>query len=290
MLTLLGGHWPDFSIFPETLMMFILLAVLAGTGRQNRFPEKARQVVERVAATIAVSLLAALLISQASTFGLSPGLKSLISFFAGAILLIWLTEQLFFRLTVTRQLALLARKNCSLAALLLGATVILPHAIVSAEKMASPPPALDEGQRMWSYIERNTEKNEMILVVPLFETRKFPIMPLRPIFADWADSQNVLYDPGTLQPLLTRLLLMGMDLERALRAENCVGVMQYADPMCKRKLFESISENYSDAWRENITKMREIAPNLSYVLIPGRHVISSDRVLYRVGNMSLIKL
>jgi hypothetical protein len=168
--------------------------------------------------------------------------------------------------------------------------ITLSPAVKSANALFSKTTANTDVERMWSYIERNTKKNEMILVVPFFDTRKFPVMPLRPVFVDWGDGQYVLYDHQILDQVIERLSLIGMNVDKALRAEQCDGAAQYVDAMCRRKLFESLSQDYSDAWRDNLPRMREIAPNLTYVMMRSKYVRPADNVIFRSEEISLIRL
>jgi hypothetical protein len=147
-------------------------------------------------------------------------------------------------------------------------------------------------EKMWKYIEQHTEKGEMILVVPFFDTRKIPVMPLRPVFLDWSEAQMVLYNPQTTKAVVERLSLMGMDIDQVLSAteNSCSGVYQYLYPMCRRILFESYSSVYNDNWRKNLSKMKKIAPNLSYILMKKKYLHVNDRPLYSVGDIVLIEL
>ena len=292
-LIVLGGWWPDFTIFPESLLLFVILLVHArrvGVLGGAEAAAGSRPGLAPALIAAAVALLALLVAMEASRLVTEPGIRGASTVAAGTILLMWMAEQQFGTLSAWRRAAGWARTRSALVGGLLVLAVAAPMGVAAAKRIATaaPPPA--EADLVWDFLERNTKANEMVLVVPLFETRRFPVMPLRPIFVDWSDSQYVLYDPAMLEPLMQRLTLMGMDVDRALKASNCAGVLQYVDAMCKRKLFETLSRDYSDAWRRNLPKIREIAPNLSYVLLRSRHVVPEDRVVFRTGEVALVKL
>lgn len=295
-LLLLGGWWPDFSVFPEALLLFLLLLIHArhvgvlGQPASTPMPARGMTFLSRSVLAIASVALALVVMMEAWRLARVPGLRAASTVAAGGVLILWMVGLQIRALAFWRRVAVRARARSALVAGFLVFAVAAPHGWTAAKRLAGPIPAQTEADRIWDYLERNTAPNEMVLVVPLFETRRYPIMPLRPIFVDWGDAQYVLYDPGMLRPLLERLSLIGMDVHRALKASGCAGALQYLDAMCKRKLFESISQDESDAWRTNLTKIRDIAPNLSYVLVRNKHVLPTDHVVYRAGDVSLIRL
>lgn len=149
-----------------------------------------------------------------------------------------------------------------------------------------------DSESMWNYIEKNTDKGKMILVVPFFDTRKYPVMPLRPIFIDWSEAQMVLYNYQTIDKVIKRLELIGMDVGGAISAsaKECEGIKQYLNPMCRRIIFEGFSRNYTDEWRANIPEMKKIAPNLSYVLLKKEYLHPNDKPVYTAGDIALLEL
>ncbi len=291
-MTALGGWWPDFSIFPEALLLFILLLVHARgaglLGQPGDTGARPRRPARLMAAASAV--LATVVAVEAIKLMQNPGLRAASTVAAGTILLVWAVERRFAGLWVWRRFAGWARARGAIVGALVVLVAAAPQGIEAIKTLAGPAPSQADADRVWDYLERHTAPGEMVLVVPLFETRRYPVMPLRPIFVDWSDAQYVLYDPGMLGPLMHRLSLTGMDVGRALKASNCAGFLQYVDAMCKRKLFESLSKDYSDEWRKNLLEMRKIAPNLQYVLVRNAHVVPTDHVVYRTADVSLIKL
>jgi hypothetical protein len=293
-MTLVGGWWPDFSIFPEALLLFLLLLALARrvnvSGQSNVTAGLTDPRRGRIGAATAIALLTLVVVAEAWLLIVTPNLRGTSTVVAGAALLLWVGEQRFGALTVCRRTAGWARENSVLVGGLLVFAVAVHPGVSVVKRLVDSEVVRSDADRVWDYLENHTEPNEMVLVVPLFETRRFPVMPLRPVFVDWADGQFVLYDPRILESLIHRLSLIGMDVDRALQASNCAGLLQYVDAMCKRKLFESLSKDYSDAWRSNLPELRRIAPNLSYVLLENKHLALSDVVVFRSGNFSLIKL
>ncbi|MCF8176965.1 MAG: hypothetical protein K9J74_00505 [Sulfuritalea sp.] len=295
-LIILGGYWPDFAIFPDILLMFLLLGVFAIhvgvvaplVWLRGRIEPKA--VVGKNLVIGAAGLLAIVVLLEVSMLNKNWSMRTAASLVSGIFLLMWLAERLVPRLKVYREVSALARERSTTLLMALVMAIVLPHAITTTKTLLAPALVETEADLMWNYIEQNTMKNEMVLIVPFFDTRRYPVMPLRPVFIDWGDAQYVLYDPQMLTPVMERLSLIGMNLDKALRAENCRGVMQYVDAMCRRKLFESLAEDYSDTWRGNLSRMREIAPNLTYVLLRSKYVLPTDRVIYTSGSVSLIKI
>lgn len=294
-LLVLGGYWPDFAIYPDILLLFVLLLAYAfRTGMLNipgvlrpMFGDKA-YFVRLLFATFAVLLAVTIWFGgiQLSTRW-NAGLA--VSLFASLLLLIWVLERLL-PLMILAKASVAVRRHATWIAAVLVLIVALPLVPRAADALLGENAGDPDVAAMWNFIDQHTRKNEMVLVVPFFDTRKYPVMPLRPVFIDWSDAQYVLYDPEILGDVMERLRLIGMNLDKAMAAERCAGAYQYLDAMCRRKLFESLSTDYTDAWRDNLPQMREIAPNLTYVLMNNRYVTPSDALLFSSGEISLIRL
>lgn len=295
-MTALGGYWPDFATYPDILLIFLILVVFAiRVGAVNgprwlceRFEKRPRGAQYILIG--AAGLLAVVIFVEISALSRKWSGSTAASVVSCVVLLMWLVERLIPRVTTFSSVAVWARTRSTALVFVLVMAITVSPAVKSANALFSTTTANTDVERMWSYIERNTKKNEMILVVPFFDTRKFPVMPLRPVFVDWGDGQYVLYDYQILDQVIERLSLIGMNVDKALRAEQCDGAAQYVDAMCRRKLFESLSEDYSDAWRDNLPRMREIAPNLTYVMMRSKYVRPADNVIYRSEEISLIRL
>lgn len=295
-LEALGNYFPDFATYPDILLLFLILAafairvgVLEGPAwvveRIQNTAKKGRRLYMAMAAGLAVLVLFELFLLQESWNG-----RTALGVVLCAVLSAWVLQRLSPRVTVLSSAAGWARRRSKSLVFFLVAAMVLPPAVKSANALLQAESGDTTVEQMWKYIEHNTQKDEMILVVPFFDTRKYPVMPLRPVFVDWSDGQYVLYDFRMLDPVIERLSLIGMNVSKALSAERCAGIAQYVDPMCRRKLFESLAQDYSDAWRGNLPRMRQIAPNLTYVLMRSKYVKAADNVIYVSGDISLIKL
>ncbi|MFB3883654.1 MAG: hypothetical protein ACE144_00420 [Thermodesulfobacteriota bacterium] len=147
-------------------------------------------------------------------------------------------------------------------------------------------------QHMLEFVDQNTDKNAMILIVPITDTREITVMPMRPEFLNWAEVQFVLYVPELRREVIKRLQLIGQDVEKTypIIETECRGWRQYVKSRCRRKTFENSVMNYNDDWRINIDKLREVAPNLSYVLLQNKFLCKEDKPVYRSGGLSLISM
>lgn len=295
-LGVFGGYWPDFATYPDILLLFLILVtfairvgVLEGPAwlvERIEDPEKKGRRLYMIAAAV----LALIVLFELSLLTKNWDNRAALGVLMCVVLFVWVLQRLSASVMVLSFASAWVRRHSTYFVFGLVFATVLPLALKSANALLLTGSSDTNVEQMWKYIERNTRKNEMILVVPLFDTRKYPVMPLRPVFVDWGDAQYVLYDFHMLNPVLERLSLIGMDVERALRAKRCDGIAQYADPMCRRKLFESLSQDYSDAWRENLPRIRQIAPNLTYVMMHSKYVTPADNVIYISGDISLIKL
>lgn len=296
LLAALGGYWPDFAIYPDILLLFTLLLVSLVLGGNGQWPAWCSKYFARGAKTfkgllyLVAALITLVIWHDCASLFTDWDIKIFVSLICCLFLLVWVLEQLKPSLSVFNTASNFAKSHDYLIIVVLMLLMLWSPALKSFRALNMPTNDLSESEMMWSYIENNTSKDDMILIIPFFETRRYPVMPLRPVFIDWSEAQFVLYDYNMLDPVVERLSLMGMDIDKAIEAKQCDGLRQYVDGMCRRKLFESLSQNYSDIWRANVGRMREIAPNLKYAMIPSRYVRKDDNVLYNAGRMTLLKL
>jgi hypothetical protein len=144
--------------------------------------------------------------------------------------------------------------------------------------------------KMKQFIDQYTEKNSMMLIIPLSDTKKLSTIPFRPVFLDHFEVIFVLYNPSTTREVIDRLKLMGMDFDLWTSNSNCFGLRQYLVPVCRQRVFARHASEYSDDWRVNLTEMRKIAPNLSYVLMKKKYMCLEDKPTYTSGDLALLHI
>lgn len=145
-------------------------------------------------------------------------------------------------------------------------------------------------EKIKNYLIKNTKKNDMILILPFWETRIIQMMPLRPVFVDWIDSSYVLYDNTYIKKLINRYKLIGFEIDKAMNPKTCQNILQYLIPMCKKIKFEDLSKQYSDSWRFNLKKIKEIAPNLKYIILRNKNLNNDDKIIFSVSDFNIIEL
>ena len=146
--------------------------------------------------------------------------------------------------------------------------------------------------KLYDFIKINTNEEDMFAVLPLYNSIKLDISPLRPIFINLNATQYAIYYPNLLNQIKTRLELIGIPLSNGLKTskKDCNYHMQYIEPMCRRIRFQEYSKIYNNNWRDGIEKMKSLAPNLKYVVIPTKHLIDNDNLKQKFGKWSLIEI
>lgn len=145
-------------------------------------------------------------------------------------------------------------------------------------------------EKIKNYLIKNTKKNDMILILPFWDTRIIQMMPLRPVFVNWIDSAYVLYDHTYIKELINRYKLIGFEIDKAMNPKTCQNILQYLIPMCKKIKFEDLSKQYSDEWRFNLKKIKEIAPNLKYIILRNKNLNNDDKIIFSVSDLNIIEL
>jgi hypothetical protein len=303
----LGWYWPDFSIYPEVLFLFFCLLIYIHFMKLFTLPAYIdkmilvirkylkhifyRPILKHIFYGLIFLLLCYVVYKTCSENVTAVLLKNPKNIFLLCLILLFTVGYKIRKNILYFVSDFFVKKRYFFISMLI-IFALTPRLIDSKSKLLNFDAQKADIENMWNYIEENTEKGEMILVVPFFDTRIYPVMPLRPIFIDWSEAQMVLYNCETIDKVIKRLELIGMDVGRAMSVsgERCAGIKQYLYPMCRRIIFEDFSRDYNDDWRANISEMKNIAPNLSYVLMKKEYLHINDNPVYSVGEIVLIEL
>ena len=105
----------------------------------------------------------------------------------------------------------------------------------------------------------------------------------------WSTSKHI-WSIKYIKDLLERYELIGFDVKKVINSENCAGMKQYFFPLCKKIIFEDLSKEYNDDWRTNITKIKEITPNLKFVILRSDYLKNNDNVIFNIDDLNIIKI
>jgi len=145
------------------------------------------------------------------------------------------------------------------------------------------------------FITDHVGPTEQILAVPFFLTQSFTPTPYRAMYLDWAESNYVLYMRDYTPKVIEKLATYGIDPEE--RAPECnLSAMILAKPYhdtayrCQRRAMQAQAQNKTMTWRNNISKIKELAPKVSWVLIKQDAICNGDRIVASWADFSLMRL
>lgn len=144
------------------------------------------------------------------------------------------------------------------------------------------------------FVTDHVGPNEQILAVPFFITQSFNPVPYRAMFMDWQESNYVLYIGGLTQRVIDKLAVYGIDPN--VRPDWCTrSTMLFAKKgdkqhRCGRRALEGQAREKIMEWRDNIPRIRELGPKVSWVLIRQGALCEGDQVEGRLGDFALMKL
>lgn len=283
----IGTYSSDFYIYLDIIVFFIYLMIFLSRMNYYKLAEKHIFILNLLKNIFIIINLIFLITGSYLLIGMNTEVKDNINLFSSCILFILsiFVLQSPYRINYKNNFIFINQAK------LFKYSVVIFCLLFSFNLLTLNNIRTDNSaNKFWNLINEKTEPNEMIAIIPFFNTRIYPVMPVRPIFLDWADSQFVLYDPMMLDKVKERLMLIGFDVNSALISSKCNNVMQYLNPMCKRKNFEELSKVYNEDWRNNILKMKLIAPNLKYVFIKKIYTLEADKVVGEVDDFVLIKI
>ncbi len=297
-----GHFWSDFSVYPEILIIFSFLVIYA--YKQNLISQSVKTVFYikeiilflKYYACVVIAFFIYLHIFELNNFNYEFELtyNIFLKIAIYTIIIVFFIDYYYLKNFIFGKISNVFKKQNFIFTIIIASFVVITP-VIKINLFFKKDHYLEHKEKykvenLWNFFEKNLREEDMILVVPFWDARVIPIMPKRSIFVDWADAQYVIYDPKYIKNLVNRLRLIGFDIDQAMYSKKCNSIMQYIEPMCRKKMYEDLSREYNEAWRENLNKMKAIAPNLKYVILRSKYLKDTDEIIFKSEDLNILKI